>query len=268
MGLLVIDPNITKSMFRFGQTIRYYPGSLCSCVGANNGVPLPNHTCNQGFNYGTAQILSGIRTAISYKTLATPQGRIYSGGATFTIPQYDLNGSLQNAYSTIAHGDILVLDNKVRRDTDVLQRGSRDVIYAFDVTEILSITQNNNAFIQGVDFDAISYDASYNILTETEFKLLTENLNFVSQEIGGDTLPIVGSLTIIIWKNGGNAPATDSYYSVEFISKQQYKVWEDGGQDRGTDTDFLPKKVLCVLRRFINVSDNPADYIDVNQSLY
>ncbi len=263
MGLYIIDANIARSMRRFGQTIKYYPGRLCACVGENNGVPLPNHTCNQGWYYDTVQIIEGIRTAINYKILASPQGRIYNGGATFTIPKFDLGGNLQSAHSTIAHGDVLVLDNKTRRDTDVLQRGIRDFIYAFDVTQILSVyDSNNNKYVEGTDFVWDNYPAKFG---EAKFGQAVMGTDLIRPNL--DLNSVVGGLSTITWLDG-KGPADQTYYTVEFICKQQYRVWDDGGQDRGTDDDELPKKVLCVLRRYVNPTENPADNVDVNQAIY
>jgi hypothetical protein len=142
----------------------------------------------------------------------------------------------------------LVLDNKTRKDTDVLQRGVRDFIYAFDVTQILSVRDdNNNQYIEGTDF---TWATSTGVVRSTL-----------------DTNSVVGGTSVITWLNG-KGPADQEYYTVEFISKQQYRVWDDGGQDRGTDTDFLPKKVLCILRRYVNPTENPADNVDVQQAIY
>lgn len=234
--LKIIDENITRSLRRFGQTVKHYPGTLCSCIGANNGVPLLNHTCNQGYYYGTPETIIAIRTAISHKYLNTPQGVIYDGGATFTIPRLNLSKVEQRAYSIITHGDILVCDNKTRRDTDILKRGVRDFIYAFDVTEILGI------YLNGVKYATTDYT-----VTEAD--------------------SIAGKLMTIVWGTN-KGPAIDASYSVEFIAKQQFKVWEDAGSDRGTDVNRLPKKMLTVLRRFVSPVTNNIDTVETVQEIY
>ena len=261
--LRVIDENIVRSLRRFGQTVKHYPGTLCSCIGENNGVPLLNHTCNQGYYYGAPETIIAIRTAISYKYLNSPQGVIYDGGATFTIPRLNLSGAVQNAYSIITHGDILVCDNKTRRDTDILKRGVRDFIYAFDVTEILGI------YLNGVKYAATDY-----IVIEDVYKTVVDNNELpIADENGTPTgevrakADIAGKLMTVHWEPG-KGPADGASYTVEFICNQQFKVWDDAGSDRGTDENRLPKKMLTVLRRFVTPVENNLDTVETNQELY
>lgn len=220
MPLQVIDNSIKKSMKRFSLPVYYYEGRLCSCVGENGGVPQINHTCNLGFYYSAAELTYVIRTAVSHKYLVRPQGLIFDGGATFTIPKL-YNGVEQKAYNRISHGDIIVDSTKTKRDTDVLLRGVRDTIYAFDVKSILSIYAGTTQYLPDIDFTT------------------------------SETSSVAGKLTTINWVDG-KGPAEDVYYTVEFICNQQFKVWEDMGNDRGTSEDFLPKRVICVARRFVN----------------
>jgi len=234
--LNVIDKNIKKSRVRFEQTVLYYPSRLCSCIGENNGIPLPNHTCNQGFYYDAPETIKVIRTQISHKYLNTPQGRILNGGATFTIPKYN-NGAEQLAWKTIAHGDIIVVSNKSKRDTDVLIRGTRDKLYAFDVKEILSIYRNTTQYVVTTDFTT-SIKSS-----------------------------VAGQLTSINWVSG-KGPADGESYTVEFIAAQQFRVWDDQGQSRGTDSDELPKKVLCTIRRFVSPEANILEDANIDQGVY
>jgi hypothetical protein len=238
MGLSVIDPNIKLSLQTFGQTIIHYPSRICSCVGENNGVPRLDHTCIQGFYFDTPETIIGIRTAVSYKLLNTSFGRALNGGATFTIPRLNLSNVEQQCWKKIARGDILALENKTRRDTDILIRGTRDVLYAFNVSEILSIYRNNTKYELTEDYT----------LSET-------------------TTSAAAKLMQINWVTD-KGPATGETYSVEFTCKQQYKVWDDGGQDRGTDVDQLPKKVIAVLRRFINPAPIPLTNIEIDTDIY
>jgi hypothetical protein len=256
--LSIIDKNITRSIKKFGQTVKWYPSRLCSCVG-KDGVPQLNHTCNMGFYYDDPEVIKAIRTQVSYKYLNTPYGRIYNGGATFTIPKF-VNVTEQNAWYKIAHGDVLVLDNKTRRETDVLYRGVRDYLYAFDVTEILSVYSNNIKYIEGIDFNVYTNPMEFEDNEPMQFEddILME---FENSGIGAKNLLHIDWLP-------GKGPEEREYYSVEFVSKQQYKVWEDGGQDRGTDDDELPKKVVCVMRRFVNPEYQPLDNVDIKQEVY
>lgn len=221
MNLKVIDSNIDNLIDTFGQYVKYIPGRLCSCVAENNGVPKLGCGCNLGFRYPEQGYDTvAIRTAVSYKYLSLPFGRVFDGGAQFTIPKI-YSDTEQPAWKTLAHGDIIVVTNKFRRDTDTLIKGVRDYLYAFDISEIISVSQKDNIYTAGVDY---TFEGNA--------------INWVS----------------------ANKPAENEAYTVEFTCKQQYKVWEVGAQDRGTFEDDLPKKVICVLRRYANTENvNPVD---------
>jgi|GEM_PF-1895971 len=231
----VIDPNSSELIDTYRQTLIYYPGRLCSCLRENSGVPRPDHICNQGFFYGTPETIVGKRRSVSQKYLIGPNGRLFDGGATFSIPKYSPEGIEQKAYSTLAHGDIIVVPNKTRRDTDILRRSIRDYIYAFDIVKIISIYAGNIQFLQGMDF--------------TFSEAITET----------------GNITTINWADN-KGPAEEEYYAVEFISKQQYKVWEDDGNDRGTDYEELPKRIVSVIRRYIDPEKSTLDKINIEKS--
>lgn len=242
-GLRIIDPNIRKLINRFGQTVKYYPGRLCSCVEENNGNYDPEHTCNHGFYYGTAETIDVLKTNFNEKFLNTPQGVIFQGGAQFTIPKFSLAGVEQRAWTTIAQGDIIVSLSKIRRDTDLLRRGVRDKIYAFDLKEILSVAKGTTLYALGTDYT----------VSEQTFD--------------------AGKLTVINWITGEDGtvhgPATGEAYAVEFTCLHQYKVWDDGAMDRGTDVDDLPRKIKCVLRRFKNPEKATLDAgVNLNQETF
>jgi len=227
--LRVIKQDIPLLQKIYNQTIKYYQGRLCSCIGANNGIPDPKCGCTLGFWYSEPEIIQGIRTNADFKYLKLPHGRVFEGGSQFTIPKSVRVGKVekyQRAYDTIAHGDILVLDNKVRRDTDILCIGVRDKLLAFDVQEIISVSERSRIFVEGQDYE----------LNGVEIKWI------------------------------GNRP--QEYYSVEFICKQQFKVWDNVPKDRGTDTENLPRLVVCVLRKYNSDEPTPLDSPQLSQELY
>lgn len=230
MPLKITDNNFTRVMDIYGQRLKYYPGRLCSCVRENNGIPKVECGCNLGYWYEAPETCYGVRQQVNWKYLNTPQGRIFDGGAQFTIPKF-YQGVEQSAWKRLAHGDIIVVDNKVRRETDILRKGVRDYLYSFDIQEILTVSKQNTLYVKDVDFT-----------------------------ISGNT---------ISWINGGNKPAEEEYYSVEFLCKQQFKVWEMGAQDRGTTEDELPRKILTVVRRYVDTeTENPMDSFDYAQNIY
>lgn len=237
-GLRVIDPNIKKLLYKFGQTFKYYPGRLCSCVEENEGTYDPKHDCDHGFYYGEPETILLLKTQFNERFLNSPQGVIFNGGAQFTIPKYNLEKIEQRAWTTLAHGDILASAQKIRRDTDLLRRGVRDKIFAFDVQEVLTISKGSTIYTSEEDYT-----------------------------ISLQTFP-TGKLTLIEWKNG-KGPALEEAYAVEFTCLHQYKVWDDAPMDRGTDTDNLPRKVKCVLRRFKDPEKNAFDAgINLNQETF
>ena len=228
MPLKTIDKDIRKLMKRFGTSASWYPSRLCSCVGRNNGSFELGHTCNQGFYYATPVTVQLIRTQISQRTLNSPQGRIFNGGATFTIPK-NVNGIEQRIWEEIAHGDIIVIPNKSRRDTDILLRGVRDKLQAFDVSKILNVYKDETQYLEGTDFNVSGND--------------------------------------IVWVDT-KGPGDGENYSVEFLCSHQYRIWEDAATSRGTSEDDLPKRVQSILRRYVNPATNVMDTYNFEQEIY
>jgi hypothetical protein len=106
----------------------------------------------------------------------------------------------------------------------------RDKLFAFDISEIISVSQKNKLYRLGIDFN---FDG-----------------------------------TTLLWNNE-DEPEQGSYYTVEFNCKQQFKVWEVGAKDRGTQDDEIPKVVLCTLRRYIEQeTQNPLDNFNYEQKIF
>lgn len=239
MALTIIDKNISRSILKFGQTAKYYQSRICSCIADNDGSFSPDHSCNQGFFYAAPETVQLIRTQISTKYLNQPNGHIFIGGAHFTFPKF-YNGVEQKIWENIARGDVIVLENKIRRDSDILKKGVRDTLHAFDITEILSIYSGNTQYIEGTDFE----------LVENE-----------------DSSIFTGNTGTINWL-GANEPEINEHYTVEFKCNAQYRIWDDGAGDRGTDDEDLPKKVVAVTRKFVNPDTNVIDNIEVSNEVW
>lgn len=234
--LEVIDQNFSLLMGRTQQTMKYYPGSACACLKENDGSFDPSCGCMQGYWYSSPETIVVMRQQVSTKILNTPNGIIYNGGAQITLPKvYD--GTTQNAHKTIGRGDILVAENKTKREVDILKKGTRDFLFAFDVDEILKVSRKGVVYVPTTD---------YTITTD-------------------QSTPI--KLTTISWV-AGHGPEEDEYYTVDFMSKQQFKVWEDAGNDRGTDVDVLPRKLMCVIRKYVETKVNEIDSIDLQQKVF
>jgi len=231
MPLRITDTNFEAVMSIYGTPLKYYPSRLCSCVAENGGLPKIGCSCILGYYYETAQDIQGVRQRVSYKRTNSPSGVIFDGGAQFSIPKF-VDSIEQPVWKRLAKGDVISVVDKFRRETEILKKGVHDKLFAFDVTEIISVTQKNNVvYVQGRDFD------------------------------------LVGAT--IAWRNDATiTPAELSDYVVEYTCNQQYVVWEDGAKDRGTIAEDLPRLVLCVLRRYISKDTNPIDSIPYSQDLY
>lgn len=123
-------------------------------------------------------------------------------------------------WSSVSRGDVVVVDDRVRREGDILRRGVRDIINAFNVQRIHSITNLSTQYHEGVD-----YTMSGRTLTWKAEKGVTD---------GAD-------------------------YTAEFSSKINYIIVDDLAADRGSDSDIMPKKVHMALRSFANESALPID---------
>lgn len=206
--------------------LKYYQSRMCSCVAENNGRPSADCSCNSGYYYKDPETFEALKVDVTYKYQHIQAGIMHEGVCQLTIPK-QINNIEQTIHTTLAQGDIIVDPSKTRRDRDVLTKGMRDTIYAFDITKILSVYAKDKEFIENIDFTVSLINSS------------------------------AGSITKIIWDSEADILEGDSY-TVEFVSQEQYFVWNDGGNKRGA-TDFnMPRKVLCVLRRY-RPTDNPED---------
>ena len=123
-------------------------------------------------------------------------------------------------YDSVSRGDVFVIANRTRRDGAILQRGILDSIKAFDVERILTVSKKGTNFEDGLDY----------------------------------TL----SGTAIQW-NTGKGPAANEHYSIEFLSKVNYIVYNELAADRGTDSDEVAKHVHLALRNYADFSVLPID---------
>jgi len=219
------DKKIAEFVGQHGVTVKYYQATLCPCVEANNGHPDPKCGCNNGFWYAEPKQYKLLRSGINFKNLSTDVGRILQGGCQFTIPPRDYSvgcdGEAIDLYDAVAFGDVFVLPNRNRKDRDILQRGVRDEIRSFDVQQILSITKGLTKYLPDIDYK-FTNGVSINWLT-------------------------------------GKGPATDEFYTVEYLCNIQYFVWDTMAKDRGTDETILPKAILCALRQFVNFKVSAID---------
>lgn len=152
MPLKIIDENIELLMDTYAIRLLYYAGRLCSCIAENGGRPRAECGCDLGYWYENAyEEVYGIRTNYSYQFVNSSEGRIYNGGARFTIPKY-YNNKEQLVYSKITHGDIIVVPSKVRRETEILRKGIKDKLYSFDVKNVWSVSKEGIVYRPQIDY--------------------------------------------------------------------------------------------------------------------
>lgn len=240
----------------FGVEMKYYAAVLCSCVYENDGQPDPNCDCYAGFRYpNNPKVVKLLRTSVNFNNLPEQAGMILQGGCQITIPRCYKNGNeyLYNSiYDTVSVGDIFVITNRPRRDRDILQKGVKDTISAFDVQEIVSITKKAKKYRDGIDYrlNTYKYPLPY---WYVGLKDSDADLSKGEKLHGGE----------IDWLIGGESPNDDEFYTVEFLSKIQYVVWQDLAKDRGSDTDLLPKRILCTLRQYVDFGSSQLDSINI-----
>jgi len=247
-------------VYDYGVDMKYYQSTFCSCIAENQGQPDPSCDCYNGFRYPTRALTKKLlRTSVDYKSLADNIGHIPNGSCQISIPDKTkiVSGSsysyvTNDIFTNVGIGDIFVIENRTRRDRDILTRGVRDRINAFDVQSILSVTRGNITYIAGTDYYYLNYLYPYPFWYTSIYSGEDDmDLSRADAFRGGE----------IVWISGGNAPADGESYTVEFTSKIQYIVWKDLSKDRGGDDDLLAKRMICTLRQFVHLDKSVLDDI-------
>jgi hypothetical protein len=245
-----------------GVEMKYFQASLCSCIADNQGQPDVNCDCSNGFRYFMRPTtVTLLRTNVNFKSLPERIGLQLQGGCQVTVPDkvrnLDKRGkAIYNdnpIFHTVNVGDVFVIENRTRRDRDILVKDVRDTVRAFDVQSIISVMKKGTMYQEGVDFrfDTYFYPDPY---WKVPIRDNDADLHKGDHYLGGE----------VIWLDGGNAPAQGEHYTVEYTSKIQYVVFQDLAKDRGGDDDVLPKRLLCSLRQFVNFDKNPLDQVELN----
>ena len=124
-------------------------------------------------------------------------------------------------YHSLSIGDVFVMKSRMFRDSAICQKGVNDTIKAFDINDVVTVSKKDTVYKHGVDYI-----------------------------VSGNT---------IVWLDGGSAPVSGQYYSVEHILPLQYIIYNDMGADRGADEDQPAKKVMAALRNYINTQTLTID---------
>lgn len=252
-------------IFDYGVDMKYYQSTICSCIADNEGQPDPECDCYNGFRYPTRPVTKKLlRTSVDYKSLPESIGHLAVGSCQISVPDktkiYSTThpGSYNYVdniiYDNVNIGDIFVIDNRDRRDRDILKKGVRDRINAFDVQNVISVSKGNITYAEGTDYEFLNY-------------LYPDPFWYISCYSGVDNMDLSHPDSFrggeIVWLTGGKAPSTDENYTVEFTSKIQYIVWKDLTKDRGSDDDLLPKRLICNLRQYVHLDKSVLDDISL-----
>ena len=204
-----------------------YFAKLCSCIAEKNGSFDPECPyCTFGYIYDTEPTEELVlRTSMNLKFMTDRQIHIYQGGARITIPKYNLAGELITAYSRITQGDVIAIKGDVRRDRDICELERKDYLLAFDVEEVLSVSEKQKEFKKDIDY----------------------------------TVSLDRKKTTIEWLDKDKP---SSFYTVEFTSLVNYLVWDDMAKNRGGMDSDLPKMIMCRLRPYMDSEVNIAMSVD------
>lgn len=219
-----------------------------------------------GYTYYNPVSVKLMRTSINYRMYNLDYGRIYEGGARFTIPTYEYStGTAKRSliYDRLFKGDIIVVKDRPVRDYDVLKKGGRDTMFAFDVKEILSvisINRNDNSEIHH------EYGNDYKLVIDGNDAdaTVTESGTVLLESVDG--IQIASSIEIV-WFENGNIPVEGDDYAVEFMCSPNYVVFDELAKPRMISDRDLPKSIMCVKRAYFNKTPNPLDSVDTRQPI-
>jgi hypothetical protein len=271
MGEIWNDDDNEEMLEEFGVDCIYFQARQSSQL--KHGVQRLDSDAILGFHYEQGVGARLIRTAVSYQIINSEEGRIYKGGARFTIPQKKfINGAfvIQNIYERVFIGDIIAVMDKPIRDFDILQKGKRDTVFAFDITKILSITYSD-ATKQTIRY---AYNTDYTLKVNNVDAQVVVNddgtvtiVNPETVQFGVNSLYPVTSQIQIVWLLDGVKPPENEQYVVEFLSSPNYIVYDNLAKARGTHDNDLPKMIMSVKRAFVNMIENPIDQAPLRQQV-
>jgi len=292
MGTIWTTRDIASMVKTFGINCLWYESRLSADL--KNGITRLNSDAILGFKYNLPVAVRLIKSSVSQHIVNSPEGNIYEGGAKFEIPPIVMIAGVVTPltiYNRIFKGDVIVVPTKPIRDFDVLTKGKRDYLFAFDVRTILSVKSvplgNSKypsdhievSYNYGVDYKIqINFvDADVTINPDNTVTINTPvpnqvaaNINFVWLNNESPNLfptpgrPSIGyeiDETPIVRNN----PPDGVQYVVEFSAAPNYVIWDELAKARGTEENDLPKMVMAVKRAYFNSAPNPVDSIPVNQ---
>jgi hypothetical protein len=232
-----------------------------------------------GFRYNDMVEERLMRTSISQRIVLSEHGRHYQGGARFTIPPVKLVNNLYVSvpmYERAFLGDVIVVKSQAIRDFDILKKGYRDQLFAFDVKKILNVSSIDT---EGKEH-TYSYGDDYTITINGVEPPIVNNSSAIG--VGGFGVVLFGgadgvgivatqnriaNLILISWKDTGNQPANGNNYVVEFLCSPNYVIYDYSDKARATEENNLPRTIMCVKRAYFNPVKPKMDEVDTQQSV-
>ncbi len=256
--------NNVLSFFRqFGVDCLYYQARLSPEL--RYGVTKLSANALYGYKYATPSTVRLLRTSVNYRIINTEHGRIYEGGARFSIPPIvKVAGVITpvSMFETVFKGDVIVVKNKPVRDYDVLTKGKRDTLFAFDVKKILSVSSVNASGVETLH----AYGTDYTLTVDNVAVNATVLVDGTVQINATADMPIASQIAFV-WQAGGTAPLDGREYSVEFLCSPNYVIWDELANVRATEDENLPKMVMTVKRAYFANAANTIDGIQTDEAV-
>lgn len=126
-----------------------------------------------------------------------------------------------DVFHKVSRGDVFVVHGRHRREGEILKKGEKDTVSAFDIKKIVSVAKGSVLYREDIDFT-----------------------------LSGKTIQ---------WTDSGSHPEYGENYTVEYLCEPNYIVFDELAGDRGRDTDEIPKKVHLALRQYANTENIPID---------
>jgi hypothetical protein len=271
VGVIWENIDVNDMMREFGIQCLYFESRLAP--DKRFGQTKLESDAIHGFRYNSSVEERLMRTSISQRIILSEYGRIYDGGARFTIPPVKLVDGLyipvpmhERAFS----GDVIAIKTKVIRDFDVLKKGYRDQLFAFDVKTILSVASidadgNEHIHLYGRDYtlqvDGTTLTATKRTDEDIYDLITTQDMAIASQ------IDFVWNTSVQTGETTLDVPSNESNYTVEFLCSPNYVIYNYSDKARATEENDLPRTVMCVKRAYFNPVKPKMDEVDTKETI-
>jgi hypothetical protein len=277
MSIIWREIDVNRMMLTFGIQCLYFEARVAP--DQRYGQTKLESDAIHGFRYNSPAEERLMRTSISQRIILSEFGRVYEGGARFTIPPVKLENGVY--VPVLMHeraflGDVIVVKTKSMRDFDVLRKGYRDQLFAFDVKKILNVSSidadgNEHQYAYGTDYTITVNGTAPDILVgsamgESSFGVIPLSGSGEVQILSANN-QLISSTIQIVWNATGDNPADGDYYTVEFLCSPNYVIYNYSDKARATEENDLPRTVMCVKRAYFNPTKPKMDEVATNETI-